>query len=287
MKEEVKVMNDSSDNGENGESEPLVNEIDIPSDEQLNELISKNHTVIPNFEISSTCIFDCSVDKLFELCFDNGAKLPFTQYWIDKVPTSNQKQEDWREGCIVTEEELKNASELDYQKILMSRKGETDIVMFKQSHLVKLWLLVERQPSLIKMRVFNIISGMVASDCFNPEEEWIIESTEAEAPRCVVRHCAFINFHRYSMMQSVVKSKGLSSQKDNFKNWCAWVKSLIGHHYDAQKVHSDIREWNEKARDMKSRQQQKREGSFMGYRAATNSLSKVDRSSLKLPLSKL
>jgi hypothetical protein len=61
-------------------------------------------------------------------------------------------------------------------------------------------MVVEMTPTLIRKRVFNQVSGAPYSDCFNPEEEWIIASTEESCPKCVIRHSIHINFHKSCMM---------------------------------------------------------------------------------------
>ena len=77
-------------------------------------------------------------------------------------------------------------------------------------------MVIEFSSTLIKMRVFNQVSGAPYTDYFNPEEEWIITSVDEKSPRCVVRHTLYINFHRSCMMQSLVTSKAFGAQQGNF-----------------------------------------------------------------------
>ena len=109
-------------------------------------------------------------------------------------------------------------------------------------------MVMEKSPALVKMRVFNQVSGAPYSDCFNPEEEWIICSTEADSPKCVIRHCIYINFHTSSMMRSVITSKACGAQQANFNSWAEWIKSNISRYYDAEQVREDIQLKNEQAR---------------------------------------
>ena len=61
------------------------------------------------------------------------------------------------------------------------------------------------------MRNFNIVKNAPYCDSFNPEESLIVLSNDKRAKKCVVRHNLFINFHSYSMMQSLISSKALSA----------------------------------------------------------------------------
>ena len=89
------------------------------------------------------------------------------------------------------------------------------------------------------------------SDCFSPEEEWLIFSTQAESPRCQVRHSVNINFIKSCMMQSIIQTRAFSAYQSNFKLWCEWVKSKLGSHYDASETLSMIQKHNESARSSK------------------------------------
>jgi hypothetical protein len=72
-------------------------------------------------------------------------------------------------------------------------------------------MVIHFSETLIKMRVFNQVSGAPYTDNFNPEEEWVITSIDPESPRCIVRHTLFINFHKSCMMQSIVTSKAFGA----------------------------------------------------------------------------
>ena len=90
---------------------------------------------------------------------------------------------------------------------------------FKKSHLTKIRMITARTPTLLKFRIFNQITNAPYCDCFNPEEEWVVTSTDGMVPKCVARHCLYINVHKSFMMSGMVTSKGFTAQSETFKKW--------------------------------------------------------------------
>lgn len=72
-------------------------------------------------------------------------------------------------------------------------------------------MVTRMEPHLIKMRVFNQVTGAPYTDSFNPEEEWVILSLDAESPMCVIRHSLYINFHKKSLMQGLIIGKAFGA----------------------------------------------------------------------------
>jgi len=95
------------------------------------------------------------------------------------------------------------------------------------------------------MRVFNQVSGAPYADCFNPEEEWIVTSTDAASPKCIVRHSLLINFHKSCMMQGIITGKAFGAQQGNFNAWAGWAASHLPEHFDYDKAVAQIEAQNE------------------------------------------
>ena len=72
-------------------------------------------------------------------------------------------------------------------------------------------MIFNKSDTLIKMRVFNIVSDVPYSDSFKPEEEWIICSTNADIDKCVIRQCIYINFHESTIMESIIEGKAFTA----------------------------------------------------------------------------
>lgn len=107
---------------------------------------------------------------------------------------------------------------------------------------------MEYTPTLIRKRVFNQVSGAPYSDSFNPEEEWIITSTEDDCPKCVVRHTLYVNFHKSTMMQSLITNKAFQSQQQNFNAWAGWMKDHLPEHYDFREAQEEVEIKNEQVK---------------------------------------
>lgn len=80
------------------------------------------------------------------------------------------------------------------------------------------------------MRVFNQVTGAPYTDCFNPEEEFIVLSTSPDSPKCIIRHSVFINFHKSSMMSGIITGKSFEAQKGNFGLWQDWAEKGLEQH---------------------------------------------------------
>ena len=95
------------------------------------------------------------------------------------------------------------------------------------THLCKIRFLLQKSPTTIQIRMFNIVTQCAYCDCFNPEEQWLIATTSPHTKRCIVRQNTFINFHAYSMLSGLIKSKALSAQMENFNTWTDWAKKKL------------------------------------------------------------
>ena len=91
----------------------------------------------------------------------------------------------------------------------------------------KVRFLLQREPSNIAVRCFNVVTKIPYSDCFNPEEHWLIASTDPSCKRCVVRMCFYVNFHGSSFMSGLIRSKATSAGMDAFKKWEEWAKQKL------------------------------------------------------------
>ena len=109
-------------------------------------------------------------------------------------------------------------------------------------------MVIKKTPTLIVMRCFNQVSGAPYTDCFNPEEEWVMLTTDEVIPKCIVRHSLFINFHKSSTFKSMIISKATPPQKENFKLWSEWAKQNITKSYDLKKAIEDINTNNKLAK---------------------------------------
>lgn len=156
---------------------------------------------------------ECSVSKLFEIAFQDNASLPWDQFWKEKISSKNQKVTKWIIGNdkLPPNANIVKAHNLERIEILQSRTCEADILQLKQSHVIKVRMITAKSPNLIKFRVFNQVTGAPYTDCFNPEEEWVITSTEADCPKCIIRHSVFINFHKSSIMQGLISKKAFGA----------------------------------------------------------------------------
>lgn len=143
---------------------------------------------------------------------------------------------------------IDKAHKFDKSSILRIRQEDTDLLQLKKGHLTKVRMVVEESPTLIRKRVFNQVSGAPYADSFNPEEEWIITSTEDGCPKCVVRHSIYVNFHKSSMMQSLITNKSFSSNQQNFNAWAGWVKDHLPEHYDFREAQEEVEINNEQAK---------------------------------------
>ena len=205
-----KVTPNSSFSDESAGKE-IIKEIIIPNDQELRNLLNESK-IIDKFNETGTEIFECSPNQLFDICFNDNAVLPYDEFWKAKIPSRNQTVQKWltSETPIPHQTDLKLAHNLSLSSVIEYRICEADILQIKTSHLKKLMMIVEKQANQIKLRVLNIVSGVPYCDSFYPEEEWVITSLERESPRCIVRHSAFINFHKSSMMQGMISGRAFT-----------------------------------------------------------------------------
>ena len=158
--------------------------------------------------------------------------MPWDQFWKEKIPTKNQIVSKWifGQGKLPPKANVDKAHHLNRNEVLQSRTCEADVQQLRQSHVVKVRMVVRKEPNLIIFRVFNQVTGAPYTDCFNPEEEWVITGIDESCPKCIIRHSVFINFHKGTMMQGLITKKSFSAQQSNFKAWASWVKEELHKH---------------------------------------------------------
>ena len=157
----------------------------------------------------------CTVSQVFDTLFADSAPLPFDKFQEERVPSKDRQLTKWKHGeeAQPPSSVTSKAFELQASDVLMSRKYEATIQSFRTGQLTKWQMVVLKEASLIKIRMLNEITGVPSSDCFNPEEEWVITSTDPDCPKCIVRHSVYIHFHKSSFMQSMITGKAFEGQQ--------------------------------------------------------------------------
>lgn len=129
------------------------------------------------------------------------------------------------EKCIAYDHELLSS-------VKRTQICQADIQQIRTSHLLKFRFVIQFTDTVIRMRVFNVVSNAPYCDCFNPEEEWTICSRSSKSnpsanDECIIRHSLCINFHGKSMMSGIIQSKAFGAQKENFKKWVEWAREKL------------------------------------------------------------
>lgn len=159
--------------------------------------------------MSGTAVLKCTVSQVFDTLFADDAPLPFDKFQEERIPSKDRQLSKWIKGSEPQPYAaiIARAFQLDPSDILMSRQYQATIQTFRTGQLTKVQMVVHKDKTLIKMRMVNSILGVPSSDCFNPEEEWVITSTDPDCPKCIVRQSLYIHFHKSSFMQSMITGK--------------------------------------------------------------------------------
>ena len=70
----------------------------IPDDDELQQMLERNHPMLDSFKLSGIKILKCSVDNFFDLLYSDEAPLPFDAFQREHVPSKNHAITKWLHG---------------------------------------------------------------------------------------------------------------------------------------------------------------------------------------------